>query len=397
MSASTNHNPPDNPTTSLEDAEITAAETEENVFSARDEELLAVLGGNAPAWFQDPTSGWGPLHFAVGGDGAGDDRDEQDVRTCVEILLEAGSPWNAVDELGNSAGDIALSMNDTECYNLIRDAGLRSEFMLHALQSKTSLTTLRAEDNTAAGSTDAFLASKLRYRTDENGQEIVVVDAGSEQVGVMMGWERPIMEATVRALCPSLKGKGVPGPTVLNVGFGLGIIDTIFQSLDPPPSRHVIIEPHPDVLEHMKSTGWYSKTGVEIFEGRWQDFVSEEKIGTLLGDEGGFDIIYTDTFSEDYSDLYEFFEHLGTLMSDQTSRFSFFNGLGATNATFYDVYTKLSAMHLEDMGLATRWEDVDVHAAADGKGVWGETRKYFSLPLYRMPICEPIHRMTTSI
>ncbi|KAG9073510.1 Arginine N-methyltransferase 2, partial [Ceratobasidium sp. UAMH 11750] len=274
------------------------------------------------------------------------------------------------------------------CYELIRDAGLRSEFMLHALQSKTSLTALRAEDNTAAGSTSTFLASKLLYRTDKNGQEIVVVDAGGEEVGVMMGWERPIMEATVRALCSP--GGDSLGPTVLNIGFGLGIIDSLFQSLNPPPSRHVIIEPHPDVLEHMRSTGWFSKPGVEILEGRWQDFVSPDKIGKLLGEEGGFDVIYTDTFSEGYSDLYEFFEHLRDLMANQNSRFSFFNGLGATNATFYDVYTKLSALHLEDMGLTTRWEDVDVHSAAEGEGAWGETRKYFSLPVYRLPVCVPM-------
>ncbi|KAG8795837.1 Arginine N-methyltransferase 2 [Ceratobasidium sp. 428] len=141
----------------------------------------------------------------------------------------------------------------------------------------------------------------------------------------------------------------------------------------------------------MRSTGWFSKLGVEILEGQWQDFVTPDKIGTLLGEEGGFDVIYTDTFSEDYSDLYQFFEHLGDLMADQSSRFSFFNGLGATNATFYDVYTKLSALHLEDMGLTTSWEDVDVHTAAEGEGAWGETRKYFSLPLYRMPICVPTH------
>ncbi|CAE6414811.1 unnamed protein product [Rhizoctonia solani] len=352
--------------------------------------LQALIKGHAPVWFQDPTTGWGALHFVVAGDGRGKARKKEDVVKCIELLLEAGAPWNAVDELGSSAGDVALSLNDLECYELIRDAGLRSEFALHAIQSKTSLTALRAEDSTAAGSTKEFLKSKLIYRTDKSGQEIVVVDIDGEEVGVMMGWEKPIMEATVRALCPprsNLKGKG---PTVLNIGFGLGIIDTLFQSLSPRPSRHVIIEPHPDALEHMRSTGWFERPGVEIFPGKWQDFVNPEKIGELIGEEGGFDVVYTDTFSEGYSDLYEFFEHLGDLMAGQDSRFSFFNGLGATHATFYDVYTKLSALHLEDMALTTTWEDIDVHTAAEGLGAWGETRKYFALPLYRMPICKPL-------
>ncbi|CAE6471470.1 unnamed protein product [Rhizoctonia solani] len=375
---------------------------DERILSALGEELLsasaqatvsrvqALLNGHAPAWFQDQTTGWGALHFAVAGDGRGNVRKKEDVLECVELLLEAGAPWNAVDELGNSPGDVAISLNDQECYELIRDAGLRSEFALHAIQSKTSLTALRAEDSTAAGSTDEFLKSKLIYRTDENGQEIVVVDIGGEEVGVMMGWEKPIMEATVRALCPQESSTDSNGPTILNAGFGLGIIDTIFQSLEPPPSRHVIIEPHPDVLAHMRSAGWFDKPGVEIFEGKWQEFVKPDRIGELIGEQGGFDVIYTDTFSEGYGDLYEFFEHLGDLMAGQDSRFSFFNGLGATQATFYDVYTKLSALHLEDMALTTTLEDIDVHTAAEGSGAWGETRKYFSLPLYKMPICRPL-------
>lgn len=77
----------------------------------------------------------------------------------------------------------------------------------------------------------------------------------------------------------------------------------------------------------MRSNGWYEKKGVKILEGRWQDFIDSPE---LLG-SGGFDAIYTDTFSEDYSDLRHFFEKLPDLLADGTSRFSFFNGLGATS------------------------------------------------------------------
>ena len=73
-------------------------------------------------------------------------------------------------------------------------------------------------------------------------------------------------------------------------------IDMLFQSMKTPPSIHVIIEPHPDVLQHMKELGWYSKPGVKIVQGKWQDFIDSEEI---LG-VGGFDVVYTDTFSEDY-------------------------------------------------------------------------------------------------
>ena len=53
---------------------------------------------------------------------------------------------------------------------------------------------LKVEDDSALASTDAYLSSKLRYTTDEYGQEIVLLrdpDNGIE-VGVMMGWEREL-------------------------------------------------------------------------------------------------------------------------------------------------------------------------------------------------------------
>lgn len=53
---------------------------------------------------------------------------------------------------------------------------------------------LKAEDATAAGSSAEFLKSKLRFLTDARGQEICVVDAGGEEVGVMMGWEKDLSE-----------------------------------------------------------------------------------------------------------------------------------------------------------------------------------------------------------
>lgn len=55
---------------------------------------------------------------------------------------------------------------------------------------------LKATDTTPAGSTDAFLSTRLEYTTDEHGQEICLVKvADEEEVGVMMGWERGISES----------------------------------------------------------------------------------------------------------------------------------------------------------------------------------------------------------
>ena len=79
----------------------------------------------------------------------------------------------------------------------------------------------------------------------------------------------------------------------------------------------------------MKNHGWYDKPGVTILEGKWQDYLDSDPILSV----GGFDVVYTDTFSEDYNDLHEFFEHLPNLLAGSDSRFSFFNGLGATSGS----------------------------------------------------------------
>jgi len=51
---------------------------------------------------------------------------------------------------------------------------------------------LKAQDDTAAGSNAAFLKSNLVFKSDEHGQEVCLVKAGDEEVGVMMGWETEI-------------------------------------------------------------------------------------------------------------------------------------------------------------------------------------------------------------
>lgn len=71
-----------------------------------------------------------------------------------------------------------------------------------------------------AGSNKTFLNSRLTFQLDANGQEICVDAEGN---GVMMGWEREIMNRTAELLCHTRSA--VDGELwVLNVGFGLGIV-----------------------------------------------------------------------------------------------------------------------------------------------------------------------------
>ncbi|OAX43320.1 arginine methyl transferase [Rhizopogon vinicolor AM-OR11-026] len=350
---------------------INAILEKEPISNVRD-----LIDAGAPLWYQNE-EGTSVLHAAA----------YVENEQLVKLLIEEGAVWNAVDNLQNTAGDIALSLNDAACYTLIRDAGIRSEMLLTLLSSQTSLNptpsslVLQGTDNSAVASTDAFLSSHLRYTRDVHGQDICLLELDDgQEVGVMMGWERDIMQKTVEKLCID-HAKRDKGLKVLNVGFGLGIIDDFFQNLSTPPALHVIVEPHHDVLAHMKEQGWYDKKGVSILEGKWQDCIASEALQGF----GKFDVIYTDTFSENYSELHTFFKHLRELLAGPESRFSFFNGLGATNVLFYDVYTHLSELHLAEVGLDVAWSDVDVSSQKDEER-WGETRKYFSLPIYRLPI-----------
>ncbi|KIK27751.1 hypothetical protein PISMIDRAFT_8136 [Pisolithus microcarpus 441] len=251
-----------------------------------------LIDAGAPLWFQD-NEGISPLHAAayVGSE------------QLVKMFLDEGARLHIlVDNLGNTAGDIALSMNNDECYKLIRDAGIRAGLLLAVLSSRSSIVqspltlVIDGEDNTAAASNDAFLASRLQYTTDANGQEICLLKLKDDtEIGVMMGWEREIMCKTVDELCsnhPRLK----EGLRVLNVGFGLGIIDSLLQRLSEPPSLHVIIEAHPDVLAHIRERGWHNKPGVKVMAGKWQDVIQSKEFRDL----GKFDVVYTDTFAEDY-------------------------------------------------------------------------------------------------
>lgn len=57
------------------------------------------------------------------------------------------------------------------------------------------------------------------------------------------------------AICPE------GGPyEVLNIGFGMGLVDSALQSRKP--KRHVIVEAHPDVWQRMIEDGWDKKEGV---------------------------------------------------------------------------------------------------------------------------------------
>jgi hypothetical protein len=97
---------------------------------------------------------------------------------------------------------------------------------------------------------------------------------------VMMGWEKPIMKKVAEIICHN-KGK------ILNIGFGMGIVDTYIQEYNP--SSHTIIERHPDVYDHMEKNGWLNKQNTHVIFDSWQN---------VMDDIGQFDGIYLDTWHD---------------------------------------------------------------------------------------------------
>lgn len=101
---------------------------------------------------------------------------------------------------------------------------------------------IAGEDHSAAASGDQFLASKLRFTVDSFGQEICMLDVDGDEVGVMMGWERELMEETVKVLT---KEHPQTGPLkVLNVGFGLGIVGSVSHVLGVMDCSHHYSDRH---------------------------------------------------------------------------------------------------------------------------------------------------------
>lgn len=428
--------------------------------SNHDTDTLRTLlrGSNASANVQDPDTGSTPLHAAVGacevdeetveeqrdmnGDAAASLHtaalEEDEALKTVKLLLENGAIWNDLDFENETPGCVAHRLGLKRVYDAIVEAGVRAELLLGRLDDFEMLAD--AEEDEEDEQVDGF---EIVQSATENGEvpmqeslveveesvpelveagesvpELVQIDENGEETkvdvnsadylasdltfqgdrlldadknGVMMAWETDIMNKTVEKLITE------EGQRVLNVGHGMGIIDSILQS--KKPATHHIIEAHPDVLKRMREDGWYDKPGVKVHEGKWQDIVPK-----LVEQNEVYDAIYFDTFAEDYKALKEFFSESVIGLLDPEGRFGFFNGLGADRQICYDVYTKVRRvvtysykkpnvvqvveMELFEAGLDTEFEDIRIPDLEE-KGEWeGVRRRYWALDNYRMPTCK---------
>lgn len=126
-----------------------------------------------------------------------------------------------------------------------------------------------------------YFDQKLTYTDDGR----LLDDKGH---AIMMDWETPIMKFQAEQICRS-------GGDVLNVGFGMGIIDSFIEEY--AISSHTIIEPHPDVIKKIMVDGWLKKPHVKAIFGTWAD---------VMPYLPKYDGIYIDTWNEMFTGFIEY-------------------------------------------------------------------------------------------
>ncbi|VDP91719.1 unnamed protein product [Echinostoma caproni] len=280
----------------------------------------------------------------------------------VRYLLEQGAPWNAVDRKNMCAGDYAAKHGQQACIDVLLDHAVMSELLLSLTLSRTSGNEILADSTvfcTRNGNQSrdkgteppamnaSYLSSRLEFTPDGHR----LVDKSTE-LAVMMDWERPLMTKHAAWICYADR-QNKPSPLrVLNVGFGMGIVDEEIQKHQP--DSHVIIEAHPEVINKIESDGWSKKPGVSILKGRWQDVIPNLATEIQNKVSHPFDGIFFDTYAEDDLDLREFHSWLPKLLrappsdnSEQGGRYSYYNGVCPDNVFFHGVACETIRLHLK--------------------------------------------------
>ncbi|EXJ95452.1 hypothetical protein A1O1_00574 [Capronia coronata CBS 617.96] len=358
---------------------------------------------------QDGETGHSPLHAAiascrpaVNGSVAQDEgaKGEDVAATTVKFLLENGAIWNQVDHNDETPGCLAYRLGLFDLYQLMVDAGVRAEMLLSRLEEYGRLNDDESDDEDdgteAEAEEEGETGENHEPETVDQTQTATVSTAqdvsssfylssalalsnnkllDDQQNGVMMAWESDIMRRSADALLSE------PGMQILNIGFGMGIIDSYIQDHVNAPASHHIVEAHPAVLAEMRAKGWMEKRNVVVHSGKWQDVLPQ-----LVAEGETFDAIYFDTFAESYSDFRDFFSEQVIGLLSQIGKWSFFNGMGADRQISYDVYQKVVEMDLFESGFDVEWDDV---ALPDLDQEWeGVRRKYWNVHSYRLPVCK---------
>ena len=242
--------------------------------------------------------------------------------TLCQMLLEAGAPWNAIDRQGQCAGNYATDAEQWEVVNLLVEWGTRSELILGELQRSQRRENANASSQSWIHEDSSTKPNYLQHRLKYNDNGTALLDQDND--AVMMEWERPLMQAHAQILMEA-------GSRVLNVGFGMGIVDGILQD-QYSPTLHIIIEAHPDVYQKILADKWDQKPNVRICHGPWQQIMPQ-----LIQQGVEVDAVFFDTYGEHSMDMEDFHGQMSQILSKPKGIYSFFNGLAPDNLFFHGV------------------------------------------------------------
>ena len=170
-------------------------------------------------------------------------------------------------------------------------------------------------------------------------QRVIIADEilrDAAGFAVMMPWEAPLMEAHAAFICADAGG------TVLNVGFGMGIVDAAIERRGPH-KRHVIVEAHPQVVERAREFA-RDRPNVQVIHSKWQDSLP------ALAALAPFDGIFWDTYEETVEDFIPLLPDLlrrpAEYEREQGGRFSFCNVYQPHDAVRHVAYSLYLSVRL---------------------------------------------------
>jgi len=178
---------------------------------------------------------------------------------------------------------------------------------------------------------------------------------------IMMEWEREIMKESAEVICQK-------GGDILNIGFGMGIIDSYIE--EHRPRTHWIIEAHPEIQKKIIEGGWLKKPHVKVIFKPWQE---------VLYHLPKFDGIYFDTWDEPQE---EFNLNIHNLLKPD-GIFSFFNNPAQDEQYTLKKDFYMSTWHQRELqNCNIDYKHIRIQAdIPEGLHYWPHTLKKYHLPI----------------
>lgn len=195
----------------------------------------------------------------------------------------------------------------------------------------------------------------------------------SKGEAVMMEWERDWMKYSADIVCKN-------GGDILNIGHGLGIVDSYIQEHNP--KSHTIIEIHSDVHKFMYDNGWYEK--VKVIESDWK---------LALPNLPTFDGIYFDTWADNPYDFRNGLIRRLPYLLNKGGIFSYWVNLNVRDIDMIEL--------CESIGLEIRYERFDINVPEKqyknkNKTYINSDLKFVMLPIITNPN-EPLPKVNDCI